>query len=106
MGHWRQSVLPPTNASLAGGVHRPESISDTLEKMNLGQTVVVDLQGDQNVRTLLACCDPGRDVVGEEAFYAFWEEIRGALEDLEKTFEWRVCNAVQLTVPICISSKL
>ena len=55
-----------------------ESISDTLEKMNLGQTVVVDQQGDQNVRTLLACCDPGRDVVGEEAFYAFWEEIRGA----------------------------
>lgn len=52
--------------------------------MGLSQTAVVRLQENIQVQTLLACCDPGRSLEGEEIFLGFWGELRNALSELER----------------------
>ena len=60
-----------------------DRVQEVLETMGLSQTVV-NLQENVQVQTLLACCDPGRSLEGEEIFLGFWGELRSALSELER----------------------
>ena len=61
------------------------NISDVLDEMGLNQTVIIDLQENAQVQTLLAGCHPARRLEGEEVFLEFWEEVRRALEEIESS---------------------
>jgi hypothetical protein len=59
-------------------------ISEALEAMGLSEVGVIDLQGSKQVEVLLACCDPARDLGGEEVFLEYWGAIRGALSEIQR----------------------
>lgn len=72
------------------------NISDVLDEIGLSQTVVINLQENAQVQTLLAGCNPGRKLEGEEMFLEFWEEVRRALEEIESS----VANSPISVIPI------
>ena len=60
------------------------SIEETLGDVGLGGTKVVDLQGRRSVMQLLRCCDPTVQFNDEDSFLDFWNNIKGALGDLNR----------------------
>lgn len=76
--NWRCDKLSRLGESQMG-------VPEALEAMGLTETVVVNLQENAQVQALLACCDPGRSLEGEEVFLGFWGEVRSALSEVERT---------------------
>ena len=64
---------------------RGNTVQEALETMGLSQTIVVNLQENVQVQTLLACCDPKRSLEGQEIFLGFWGELRNALSEVERS---------------------
>lgn len=60
-------------------------VQETLNALGLSGTTILNLQENSQVQTLLAGCHPGRILEGEEMFLKFWEEMRGALKEIEKS---------------------
>jgi hypothetical protein len=52
---------------------------------------VIYLEEDPNAMTLLRCCSPLREVVREEEFKIFWDEVRSALVNLGADEQGRNC---------------
>ena len=61
-------------------------MAEALEAMGLSEAVVINLQENAQLQTLLAYCDPRRSLEGEEVFLGFWGEVRNALSEIERAF--------------------
>lgn len=59
-----------TGASLAG--------------MGVEGTAIIDLQESCQVQKLLACCDPGTCLDGDDVFLEYWGGIRDALKEIAR----------------------
>jgi hypothetical protein len=67
------------------------SIEEGMRSIGLGGVPVIYLEEDPNAMTLLRCCDPLREVVREEEFKIFWDEVRSALVNLGADEQGRNC---------------
>lgn len=59
-------------------------VAQSLAGMGLGGTVIIELQQRCQVQKLLASCDPGICLDGDDAFLAFWGGIRDALKEITR----------------------
>ena len=59
-------------------------VAQSLAGMGLGDTVIIELQQRCQVQKLLASCDPGICLDGDDAFLAFWGGIRDALKEITR----------------------
>ena len=59
-------------------------IGASLAGMGLEGTAIIDLQESSQVQKLLASCDPGVCLDGDDAFLEFWGGIRDALKEIAR----------------------
>ena len=75
--NWRCDRLSRIKETGAG-------IRETLQGMNLGETPIINLEENAQVRKLLESCAPTRSLDGEGTFLEFWGGIRDALAQITK----------------------
>ena len=59
-------------------------IGASLAGMGLEGTAIIDLQESSQVQKLLACCDPGTCLDGDDAFLEYWGGFRDALKEIAR----------------------
>ena len=75
--NWRCDRLSRIKETGAG-------VRETLQGMNLGETPIINLEENAQVRKLLESCAPTRSLDGEGTFLEFWGGIRDALAEITK----------------------
>jgi hypothetical protein len=67
-----------------------DTTAEALTEMGLSGRVLDDVQGNVQMRILLAGCQSGRTVEGEEEFLDFWEGGGMPWKRLRREFSWEV----------------
>ena len=59
-------------------------VGTSLTGMGLEGTAIIDLQESSQVQKLLACCDHGTCLDGDDTFLEYWGGIRDALKEIAR----------------------